>query len=266
MEIEYVLKDDYNKKEKINKEGIFCYSKKKLNKIYPDKDYKVVGEISGKCIDPSEQKEDDKVLNYHGKCYVVDSYGTANKLIYGRNKFICVGNDEYVVLLNDRITFIILLLLISLGIILSMVFILNFGNKLLNPIPEIDPNLDKIEGDTSERVESEEGGGSLSIAYSLDAHLSMETEKIEMYLENPNASNHQFAAEMYIENGEKDVCIAKSGLISPGYCLETMEFNGKAVLSSGTYDGYYRLKIYNPETGELALIETKIEDLEIAVD
>lgn len=266
MQIRYILKDDYDQKEKLKKEKIFCYSKKKLNDLYSEKDYKIVGEISGKTINKEDIKPDQRVLEYNGLYFLIEDYGTANKIIYARKRFISVDNDEYVVLLNNRIIFILLFGIISLFIGLLLLFILRFGSDLLNPIPVVDPNLDKIEGDTSEKIDSEEGGGSVSIAYALEANLSLATNDIAMILGNPNESNHQFVAELYIENGDSDICIAKSGLISPGYQLSVMKFNNQAQLSSGSYQGYYYLKFYNPETGELALVDSKIENVVITVN
>lgn len=261
MERKYILNDDYDQKEKIKKEEIFCYSKKQLKKLYPNEDYKIVGEIKGKFA----EEDDKEFLTYRNRKYVIDPYGTANKLIYGRKRFILVDNDEYVVLLNNRIIFILLFGIISLFIGLSLYFILNFGNELLNPIPTIDPNIHKNDNDLSEKVESEDGGGSVSLAYKLTAQLSLATNNIEMYIENPNSSNQEVQIELYLENGDKDICIAKSGLISPGYSLSLMEFNERANLSQGVYSGYYHVKFYSQKTGELSLIESNIEQLEVTV-
>lgn len=266
MQIRYILKDNYDQKEKIKKAKIFCYSKKKLDELYPEGGYKLVGEVSGKIIEKKDLKPDQRTLDYNGQFYLVEDYGTSSKIIYGRKRFISVGNDEYVVLLNNRIIFIILLGLISLLIGLLLTFILKFDINLLNPIPAIDPNVNAIEGDTSEKINSENGGGSVSIAYALEADLSLSTNEIAMILGNPNESNHQFVAELYIENEGNDICIAKSGLISPGYQLNVMKFNNKVQLSHGSYRGYYYLKFYNPDTGELALLDSKIENVVINVD
>lgn len=261
MERIYQLNNDYNHKEKLKKEDIFCYSKNQLKKLYSNGNYKIVGEIKGDLAD----ENDPDYLLYRNHKYKIKPYGTASKIIYGRKRFISVGNDEYVVLLNNKIIFIILLLIIAILIGLLLTFILKFGINLINPVPSIDPNLNKIEGDTSEKIESESGGGSVSIAYSLDANLSLASSEIAMTLGNPNESNHQMIAELYIENGGNDVCIAKSGLINPGYQLNVMKFNHKVQLTNGLYSGYYYLKFYNPDTGELALLESKIENVVISV-
>ena len=265
MEIKYILKDNYDQKEKINKNQIFCYSKKKLDELYPEGNYKIIGEISGKTINQNEIRPDQSILKFQDLNYIIDELGTANKFIYSRKSYISIGNDEFVVLLHNKVIFLFLISLISLLIIIMLGLIFCFGDNLLNPKPVIDPNISDMENDHSDKIESEQGGGSVSIAYTKEALLKLADNEIEMYLGNPNASNHQIVAELYIENGNQDSCIAKSGLINPGSELKLMTFNQSLSLSSGSYLGYYVLKFYNPETGELALVESYIENVVITV-
>ena len=84
MEIKYLLSEDYNDKRKLGKETIFCFSKKKLDELYPDKDYKIIGEISGEISEDS----DKNVFLFHNKKYKISPYGTANKFIYSKRIFI----------------------------------------------------------------------------------------------------------------------------------------------------------------------------------
>ena len=184
--------------------------------------------------------------------------------LYIQKGFLSVGSDEYVVLLNNRIIFVILTLL-GIALLISLIF--NFSKKIFNPIPVLDPNINKIENEQgNQQPEADDEGGSVSLAYTLKADLSLNTGNIAMFFENPSESNQQIALELYVKANNQEICIAESGLIAPGYRLEQMLFNNSVVLSPGTYSGYYHLKFYDVHTNELALVESNIDDLELAVE
>ena len=72
--------------------------------------------------------------------------------------------------------------------------------------------------------------------------------------------------ELYVISGSDDIKIAKSGRIQAGYGLYQMSLlEDAAELSEGVYRGKYKVIYYNPDTGERALVESDITDLQITV-
>jgi hypothetical protein len=138
-----------------------------------------------------------------------------------------------------------------------------------NPLPDLDPNATKLTDDDSEKVVSEGGGGSVSLAYSVDATLSLSTGQIDMCFENPNASNHDLVLELYVIDSSDDsrqTMIAQSGRVAAGSGLYTMIFDaGSAQLSAGEYNAKLKVLFYNPDTGERALVESEVSDMKLSV-
>ena len=269
MVINYQFTEEYDKKIKLKKEELFCFSQKKLEELYPDGGYTVVGEMNGEEIEQeSDLKEQEAALSFHGKLYRVRKKGSYSKLRYSRKDYCKVDEDRYVILLHDRLPFLLILigLLILAGILLGLLLWFMSRPAALNPIPDPDPNSQQIEDDESEKMQSEQGGGAVSMVYTLSAYYSLSSDTIEIFFENPNSSNHEVGLEFYLESDGKVICIARSGLIAPGYRLDQMKINKKAVtLKEGNYTGYYHVEYYNPETGERALVESNIDNVQLVV-
>ena len=276
MNYRVILKDNYDEKYKIDSNHkVFCYSKKQLNKLHPNNDYVVIGEAK-----KNNKKDEIGKLSVSGTELIISKLGENSRIIYSAIKYVCVGNNTYVVLLENRIPFILILLTLLAGIMIV-------GGLLMkepetpdvpvdpdddevvviipdHPLPDIDNLLQKVEGDDSQKVESEEGGGSVSMIYTLSANITLSSGEIDMHFVNPNASNHDVVIELYILSNNKEYIVARSGRIPAGNKLSKMnKIEGSATLQEGVYSGLYKVIFYNPQTGERALVESAITDLEV---
>ena len=71
-------------------------------------------------------------------------------------------------------------------------------------------------------------------------------------------------ATLYIQSGEKNIPIARSGLVKSGKELKTMTLMLDGIsLQNGTYNGYFLLDFYDPDSGEKALMNSKIDHVKI---
>lgn len=264
MEYQMHLKENYDKSVKFNKENVLCYSKKRLDELYGKKNYQTVGEILAK----EDGDSGHPYIQIHEKEYIVFRYGKKSRVLYKEAGYISVGEDKYIAILKSRVPMILLILSLLLMLSAGIWFATEHcdSDKPAHKVIEVDPNAGKIRDDKSEKKESENGGGSVSLTYSLDASLSLDTGNIEMYLLNPNASNHDISVALQIVDGENRIRIAESGLIKAGYGLTFMEFEeDSAKLSKGTYNAEFVISFYDPETNEKALVESSIKDVKLEV-
>ncbi len=263
-------KADFDDSYKVKKHKIACYSKDKLDELYPNKDYVLVGETKYK-----NKKKAIGSFTHNNLEFKVSELDSHSKFIYRKANYVSVGQDEYIVLLKNRWILIFWLLGVLVGLLLAILLIwwivnTNKVGKVVvpdNPLPSIDPNATQIVDDGSTKVVSEEGGGSVTLYYSLDVTLSLADGSIGLFYENPNSSNHSVMLELCIVNGSEDVVIAKSGLIPAGTGISTLSFDyDSAMLSAGSYEGKFKVYAYDPMTGERAITEMEITDLTIVVN
>ena len=258
-----ILKKDYDKNIKINKQPYQCYSKKHLEELYPETHYEVIGEVCYK-----NRKESIAQLENGDQYLDVCEFEKHNRILYKKAGFVCVGEDEYIALLKSRIPFLILFFGLLAGLIISFYLILSLwlGLGPDHPLPPVDASATLLTDDDTEKKESVDGGGSVSMIYTTEASLNLSTGKADMYFKNPNASNHDVTIELYIASEGNEVLIAESGLLKSGYGLYELSFiEDSAQLSEGVYNGIYRVSYYNPETGERSIVQSDIENITISV-
>lgn len=268
----HVLRNDYDKRTKLDGNYVFCYSKKKWKKLYPDKNDTLLGETlkqNGKRRRRESQMGRIHIGSKEKGVYPVKHY---NKLFYKTEGYIHVGNEQFVALKSSRIPFLLALLVILMmaGICLTLLYFLDSTPVTLkpnHPLPEPDANVLPIpDSEDVKPTVSEEGGGAVKMNYMLQASVKLASKEIGMYLQNPKTSNHDVAIKMYITSGEGDYLIATSGLIQAGNGLYQLTLSEDApVLEEGIYSGYYKVLYYDSQTGERALVEADITDLEITV-
>ena len=70
-------KKDYDATIRINGRDIKCYSKNKIKKLYPDGNYRIVGEA----FEKNKKKKRD-ILEIANKKLIVSRYGKNSKVIY----------------------------------------------------------------------------------------------------------------------------------------------------------------------------------------
>lgn len=257
---------DHDQKIKFEKQEVLCYSKKQLDKLYPDGGYAVVGEVKR-----NNKKEEIGQLRIGKKNYPVSEFGSNNKLLNSRAGYVRVGGDEFIAVLNSRVPFLIILLglVVAIGLVLALALGGDNGPVVINPdhpLPDVDVNQTPIEDDDSAKADVEDGGGSVSMIYTLEAALSLTTGEIEIYFKNPNASSHDVVVELYIVSGEQEYLLATSGRVAAGYALSLLTLSEDAPqLSEGIYTGLYRLQCYDPISGEMALVAPEITGVNITV-
>lgn len=113
-----------------------------------------------------------------------------------------------------------------------------------------------IDGDNSDKMDSEEGGGAINVTYSMDVTVSLSDNTVSLYYANPNASNQNVSILVMVND---DLVVAKSDLITPGHQVKQLplESYAKSKLMAGGYDAQLIVRAYNPESGEKAMIDTE---------
>ncbi len=252
-------KQDYDSSLKFKDKVLPCYSKKEFERLYSNKPYRIIGELS------KAENGKDAVLIGEDKISIARR-GTKSRLLFKEAGYINVGDDDYVAIVKLRSSVIAGLLVLILLVVLLLLMLHGVESKKVEPKVNIDPNAALIEGDDSERVESEEGGGSVTMTYSLEASMSLSSNEIEIYFLNPNSSNHDAQVSMYVLDGDREIKIAESGRITPGHGLNKLTFNSdSATLSVGKYDCKYVVTLYDSDGGDKALISPEITDVVLDV-
>lgn len=274
MQYKAILTHDHDQKVKLGQEEILCYSARQLNKLYPNGGYHVAGETRA-----GNKKEAVADFTAGQTTFKVSKEGTFNHMTNRCAGYVKVGEDQYLALYKSRLPFLLALIaLIALLAFLLSVLIAGPDVPVVtpdHPLPEVDQNAvaidpeSPLEDEHEEEPgfsENEEGGGALSMIYTLEADVSLGKGQIGIYFKNPTASTHDVVLEMYIVSEGEEYLAARSGRIQAGYELKTMELmTEKVILSEGNYNGLYKVHCYDPVTGELALVAPEITDLKVTV-
>lgn len=270
MDYTIIPQDNYHGEVKLGKEKrrIRCYSPEQMKKMHPNDDYNLAGETLS-----NNKAEKIAQLAVGDENYIVSNPGSHNKLLYKVSGYVTVDGEVYVAILTSRLPFLLILLAMVAGIAAAGTVTVSMllappipEEEPLNPVPQIDPLVEPIENDNYEQVKSEKGGGFISMTYTLNATLHLSDGTIDITYKNPGKSNQNVVLELYIISEDTEVLIARSGLIAPGYELNKLTFiEDSAILQTGTYNGKYMAIYYNNETGEKAMVESKITDVKITV-
>lgn len=255
---------DCDRSRRVKGHRLVCYSKKALERRHPDGGYTILGELGGS--DKSESV---------GRCRVGRSLlnvapdGTRNRVLFREVGFLAVGEGEYIRLLAPMLPILIPATTVAAGGAAAAIAVAGRGPVVLipdHPLPDPDPYVSVLPGDDSEKAVSQAGGGSVSMIYTTEAEASLATGAVKIYFKNPNASNHDVALELCIVSGGREVAVAASGLVEPGYGLYRLTLDPDAArLSPGIYNGKYRVAYYDPVTGERALVHADIADVTVTV-
>lgn len=270
MNYNYVLLQDYDKKLKIKSQDFLGFSKKGLKKYCSDKNYVVVGEVK-----KEKAKKDANLFVIGNEQHMVKPMGSHNALFNRKAGYVCVGGDNYLAIIKSRVPFLLLLLTLIAGIVIGGAVLLSMlqGDDVPvinpdHPLPDIDSNIEEIADDNSGSPNSNisEGGGAVSMIYSLNAEIDLTDSDIDILFKNPSKSNHDVLLELYVTKDSERVLIAQSGRIPAGNMLRDMDLMpDTAILTEGVYEGVYKVIYYNPQTGERALVESEITDVAVTV-
>lgn len=207
--------------------------------------------------------------------YLGDSYAIRmEKLVARMARIRCNSRDDTTLNHNDDAEVVIsfpklilfllplTLLFIAMVAILVAIWTIHWrGPQILEPdfpILDIDPNARPIEGDDDDYLNTgNSGGGSVVLKYIYDVAVDLSDETVELYFGLPRRSDKNAVVQIVIG----DVLVAQSGRLPPGYEIDTLTLQdaAKSRLQQGMYNGELRIYYYNGETGERAIVNTKIE-------
>lgn len=122
--------------------------------------------------------------------------------------------------------------------------------------PQQEENVESMGDEGDEKLEAAEGGGAVSLTYSVDVSVSLSEETVSLYFGNPSRSTENIVLQLMIQ----DTVIMQSGLIEPGSQVSTLSLLAGAAehLEPGGYDGKFVVLYYDPETGARAIVTTEI--------
>lgn len=164
---------------------------------------------------------------------------------------------------NKRSKWLILLLLlitfIAIAVMIWALFFRSSSGPELTPdyAPvEDEKNAEEIPNDSGDKLESPDGGGSVSISYSTEVSISLKDETVNLYFANPGKSNQNMVVQLVIQ----DNILVQSGTLKPGNQVTSLNLLDGAAkqLSAGGYDGKMVILFYDETTGEKAVVNTEI--------
>lgn len=163
--------------------------------------------------------------------------------------------------INKTTWLILLLLLIAMVAVCVTAWVMLPREPEMAVSPDYAPlrpeeHAQEIPDDTGEKMESEEGGGSVSLDYYDQVIVDLSDESALLRFANPGRSNQNMVLQILV----KDEVIVKSGLIEPGHQVTTLDLADGAApkLSAGEYEGKFGILYYQPESGEKAIVDTEI--------
>ena len=272
----HIVPASYDAQLQMKGRKVKCFSPQSLKKLYPDGDFTVVGEIGEK-----KAKKSIGMVRIDHDLYDVVPPNSKSRLLWRTAGYLQVGKGEYVAVLKNRLYFLLvfLLMLAIVALLLSTLLTGRFppwrepeeppGPIVIDPdhpLPPPDENAKPLEGDDSEKADVGDGGGSLTLVFTLKAEVNLATGDIAITYENPNSSTHNIMLDLYIISGGQEYLIARSGLVEPGYSLTALQLAEDApVISEGIYAGLFRIHSFDPLTGEQASVVPEVPDVEITV-
>lgn len=121
---------------------------------------------------------------------------------------------------------------------------------------ETEANQIPIEGDDTEKLAAEEGGGAVRLTYSTTVTVDLSKKKASLMFANPGKSTQDMVLQLVVQ----DNVLAQSGRLTPGNQVAELDLTDTAVqkLIAGSYDGKFVVLFYNPDNDEKAIINTEI--------
>ena len=119
-----------------------------------------------------------------------------------------------------------------------------------------EPNAEAIEGDVTEKLESEVGGGAIRIDYLDQVTVDLSDRVAYLQFANPGRYTQDMVLQIAV-NGE---VIVQSGTIKPGNQVRQLELlpNAHKMLSQGVYsDSKFVVLCYDQVSGEKAMLNTE---------
>lgn len=118
-----------------------------------------------------------------------------------------------------------------------------------------DVNAETIPGDTEEKLEHSDGGGAVGLTYGTEVTIDLSDKAATLMFQNPGRST----ADMVVQIVIQDTILAQSGKLEPGKMITTLDLLDGAAkqLQPGGYDGKFVILMYDPESGEKAMVNSE---------
>lgn len=152
------------------------------------------------------------------------------------------------------------LLLITVSAVCITVWSLFFRttDMVLTPdhAPKEEAYAQPIPGDTGSHDDAQPGSGRVSLTYSNQVNIHLNTQTARLLFANPGRSNQDMVLQLVIQ----DRVILQSGKITPGNQVERLDVTPEvaAMLVPGGYEGVFLIHFYDLVSGEKAIVTTEI--------
>lgn len=267
-----LLPDEQAKKKfKLHGEHFLGIKKKVLKDRYASEDqYSVVGEVRN-------GKKEDLTIRQPAPMKVVEmpvgKEGSHCKLLYHTSGFLKVkgevpGRDSYVRVL--KLNFILFFLLFGI-LVGTVVGLLLLPPRTTPPAPTpipipVDSSVVTLDPpDDPQTPITDPNGGSVTMGYAKKARMDLQTGNIQIQFFNPYASTHDVVIELHVLIVDGDLKIAESGKIPVGTSLKVLSFNNGMILKEGSYQAFFKVRFYDPETGTQAKVDSVLKDIVLEV-
>lgn len=267
----------YDATVKLKNRSIPCFTPRYMKDTYPNGGFHVVGEVTGSAF-----KEPLGTIQIgEEECHIAHP-GRHSRLLWHKAGYLQVGDGEYIALLRSRGLLFIALILAAAILLLALLPKGSGPGIEPGPGPDpgpgipsvIDPDQplpppDDSEASSSavggdEQPEPGQGGGSLTLVYTLDAAIGLSSGDIVLYFQNPENSTHDVTLELYVISSGGEYLIARSETVKVGQTLERLKLLSTApTLGEGIYTGLYRLHCFDPATGAQATVVPEIAGVKI---
>lgn len=240
----------YGEKYKLGEQQIKCYSKKQLNILYPNKDYKLVGEYA-----PSSNKSPVGRLEYKENKLILSKLKTHSRVAYCEKGYLGVGEDSFVVLLKNAIpTRIIAAVLCVLVLAAGVILATNLtGKSEIVSVEEepiaaagfdqnVQPELEEGAVDWEGTKPRETGGVTAGIAIPGYKSITIDAGEtdIKVNLQNPQGNPCYFVISLVLQDGTE---LYKSKMIEPGKGLYDITINNP--LEKGEYPAVVKYETFS---------------------
>lgn len=121
------------------------------------------------------------------------------------------------------------------------------------PVEE-EKNAEDMGEEAGEKLEQPEGGGAVSLSYSMDVSIDLSEKEVTLMFANPAESNQDMVLQIVIQETE----VAQSGRLVPGKQVTKLTLSDDAKLQAGTYEGKFVASYYQQDSGEKAILNTEI--------
>ncbi len=122
---------------------------------------------------------------------------------------------------------------------------------------QTDTNATDIENDSTDKLDAPQGGSAVGLTYSNVVNVDLSEKTMSMMFQNPGRSLNNMVLQIIVQ----DTLLAQSDLLIPGKQLSTLPIKEDALslLQPGGYAGKFVVSMYNPETGEKAMVDAQVE-------